>query len=224
MDEWCAGGDGHDVVLRHRGLDRAAEPAGRRLPGRAGRPPRDPARGLDGARRHRDGHRGGQLLRRVPDGWRGGGGGRRRRSAGWRSTTWPGGERLRVRIGIHTGTPRRARRRLLGDGRPPGRPDRRLPPTAARWWSRRSPRTWPARSCRDGVALRRPRHPPPQGHPGTASTSTSSRSTGCRRTSRRCAPSARRRACPHPATPLVGTQTASSRADRPARLRRTSGW
>ena len=52
-----------------------------------------------------DGHRGGQLLRGVPHRrrprWRR----RRRRSASWRRTPGPAGEQVRVRMGIHTGSP-----------------------------------------------------------------------------------------------------------------------
>ena len=55
---------------------------------------------------------------------------RRRRSGSSRRIAWPAGERVRVRMGIHTGSPVVARRWVRGDGRAPRGPDRR---GRARW-------------------------------------------------------------------------------------------
>ena len=94
----AAHGDGHDVVLRHRGLHRCCcsrlGPATWRRWTAIAAILRD---GLDRPRRHRDGHRGRQLLRGLP---------RRparpvrrrpRHSAGSQQHPWPGGELVRVR-------------------------------------------------------------------------------------------------------------------------------
>ena len=121
--------------------------------------------GVGCAWRDRAGHRGGQLLRRVPlrPGRRS-----RPRSQAQRELDeypWPGGERVRVRIGIHTGSPQVHDGQLRRDGRAPRRPDRRIGP---RWSGggvgrHRGPGArWPAGRCPAAGS----RQPPAEGHRG----------------------------------------------------------
>ena len=211
-DGRAALGNGLDVVLRHRGLHVAAHSPRSELSRRSRRPPPDHARGLDRPRRHGDGHRGRQLLRRVPDRWLGGARRPSRHNAGCASTSGPTGRCsgcasastpghlacTRVTTGAWTST------------EPLASP---APPTAGRWWSRQSRRTWPARSC-------------PTGWPCATWASTTSRTslpvststswpwTACRRTSRRCGRSGPRRAFLTPHRPWWGGR-ATSRSSPP---------
>ena len=125
-------------VLRHRAVDGVAGPAGAAYAEALDAQRRPVAGGVGEPRRGRAGHRGRQLLRRVRD--------RRRAVAAavqaqraLAGFAWPAGERVRVRMGVHTGTPTphdggtSAWTCIGRRGSPPSR-------TAARWSCRRRPR------------------------------------------------------------------------------------
>ena len=96
-------GDGVPGVLRHRAFDDVVGAAGVGVRGGIGLPAPPVAGGL-GEPPARAGHRGRQLLRGVRDRGRcGGSGGSGAASPG--GFAWPAGERVRVRMGVHTGTP-----------------------------------------------------------------------------------------------------------------------
>ena len=187
--------NGHDVVLRHRGLHRCCW---------VGSAPRY-LEALDGHRR---------ILRAA---WAAHGGtemgtegdsffvvfptagaavsAAAQAQRGLQQRSWPGGER---RAGAHRHPHRlaaAARRRLLAgwtSTAPPGSPG---PPTAVRWWSRRSPRSWSRPDLPHDVGLRRPRLAPPQGHPGARAPLPAGDGRAAGTTSRPCGRSARPRAC-----------------------------
>ena len=115
---------------------------------------------------------------------------------------------LRVRIGIHTGSPR------VHDGDYVGMDVHRAARIAGSAHGGQvvvsavdgGPR--PRGAARRGRPAR-PRPPPPQGHPRAVSTSTSWRWTACRRTSRRCGHSATSSSLPDPARPWSGERATS---------------
>ncbi len=107
-------------------VDAAAARARRRgIRGGARRAPPRAARGVRAPRRGRGGHAGGRLLRRLPD--RAGRSSMRRPRRRRRLASGP----IRVRMGLHTGTPHAGRGGLRGRGRAPRGPHRRLRPRRA---------------------------------------------------------------------------------------------
>jgi hypothetical protein len=114
------GSEPHDVVLRHRGLNRAATPAGAELGTRPGPAPTGLCRNAWaslGPRATASSSSSTTAPQPPP-----------RSTASYQPRSGQGGESVRVRIGMHTGTPIPHGGRLRRHGRPPRGPNRRRRP------------------------------------------------------------------------------------------------